>query len=426
MKRKILNLLSLFLCFSLLSLSSCKNADNDQAAPSTNTVKNEQTSDTISRGEALLSEEIPFEDAVYTTNGIYPFQNDPNPSLVFDKAMGLYGEKSINIIGDSISNGLSSGAIYNNSWVSLFKNSVNHYFNTYNWGYTTLANGSTTTTPICTELHTVEPESGSWSNLPGSSNTPGFQAWRSGSGTASTLKISLDRKKDSYDRHINGFYVYYAEAPASGAFTVTVNGKKVASIPRGTKVDNCARTPYIPIPEDAGRELEIRIVKSDANLVVITGVSYVEKQGGIVINNYSGASQKLCETNSNLLQNLCKANYVILALGYNDAESSQNINLFKAKLLDISTACLEYGTKLIVVDFMWDKVESESWANPYKAALFDCAASANGYYLDFSHLEDVDRNYLLADSVHPTSAGHKLIARRLCYFFGVPFTSNFE
>ena len=145
-----------------------------------------------------------------------------------------------------------------------------------------------------------------------------------------------------------------------------------------------------------------------------------------MINNYSLSGMTLTELDDDLLRNLCKSNYVIFCLGYNDAGSSQDITIFKQKLKVVSDACNEYGSTLIIADYIWPKGSNTSWATKYKNELFNCAKNANGYYINFYDMYKINSEYLLSDAAHPTPAGHKLIARKFSYFFGVPFNSNLD
>lgn len=429
MKKAFYHLLALSLCFALAFCAGCQEkylASNTDASSKADTSLNADTSsDTDAttdkpRGEALTEEEKPFEDYIYKY-GFYSFNDNDFPTLTFDKAMSLYGEKSINVIGDSISHGMQSGKMYNNSWTNLFKNSFNKQFGTNNFGYVSLLDSSGYGD---TELHKIRGTHGTWYMTRHDVHTPGFCTYSSTDKAGYSLKIELDRKADGYDRHINGFYIYYIAGPNYGGFEVAVNGTTVHTELSHSELDYTARTKYIAIPDGLESFINITITKTDNKLVSICGIAYAESDSGVMINNYSHSGMTLCEINDDLLRKMCESNYVILALGYNDAGHSKDIADFREKLFVVSTACRETGATLICLDFMWPKGTNTGWVRDYKNEVFNCAQDAEGYYIDFTDLYKVDSDYLLADAAHPTPKGCKLIARKICYFFGIPYTSE--
>ena len=56
--------------------------------------------------------------------------------------------------------------------------------------------------------------------------------------------------------------------------------------------------------------------------------------------------------------------------------------------------------------------------------MFSAAQTAEGFYIDFTDLARTERDKVLADAAHPTPFGYKLVARKLCYFLGIPFSSD--
>ena len=211
-----------------------------------------------------------------------------------------------------------------------------------------------------------------------------------------------------------------------GGFDVTVNGQKVHSVAAGGELNNTARTEYIAIPSDVKNKIEIRIVKTDNKAVSINGIAYAEQDEGIFINTYACSGMTLCEVENDLLREYCKANYVFLALGYNDVNKG-DIETYASKLAVITEACKETGATLVCFDFINPPSNASStWGQDIKNALFSAAQTAEGYYIDFTYFAKVDRDFVLADAAHPTPAGYKLIARKICYFLGIPFTSDFS
>lgn len=347
--------------------------------------------------------------------------------LDFDKPRDLFGETSITIIGDSISQGLNAVDLYDQSWASLFKNAVSKRFGANNMGYTSLCYNFIGSLYPTHEIHTVTVKSGTWNKLSGweATTTPGNFAYVSPAYSGgSDLQISLNRKEGGVDRHINGFYIYYTAGATYGSFDVKVNGTNVATVDCNSKVsDTCARSQYIALPSDCGDNLQIDIIKknTDYKIVSINGISYIDKPNTVTVNNYSLSGICLKDYDDKLLEQLCKANIVIFTLGTNDAGTETDIELFKHKLDVVVKSCNNNGSTLIVGDVIWPRYGNSYWADSYKNALKDCAAAANGYYVNFVTLYEANPSSILEDSdiCHPTIGGHKLIAEKLCNFFNL-------
>lgn len=410
----------LLLILSLILSTGCKK----EATPTGDTSSvpaEEPAAEERPRGEALLDSELPFEKYIYEM-GFYSFCDTQFPTLDLSKANGYYGEITINIIGDSISEGARGKFLYNNGYPALFKNSLNKTIDSNNWGfvipYKTNQHGDR-------ELHSFNTEMGVWTRETEPVNTPGFVNYKSNDSAGSALLISLDRRADGYDRHINGFYLNYSAGPTNGGFEVYVNDIKVYTVPANEPANLMARTDYIAIPDGIRNNLKIKIVKTDNSSVSINGITYAEQDGGVFVNTYARSGASACETEDSLLMNMCKANYVIFALGYNDV-SIENVKLYTKKLELVVEACKESGATLICLDFLWPQPQSTSWGQNIRNVLFDAAKTADGYYIDFTDFYRVDSDYLLADPAHPSPNGYRLVARKLCYFFGIPFSSDFS
>ena len=360
--------------------------------------------------------------------------------LEFDNPRGLFGEISINIIGDSISQGLNSEKLYDNSWAALFKKAIGNRFDAYNIGYTSLNCEDISSGYTNREIHTVTSQSGTWNRFSHSTckTTPGNCRYESpaDSGTDSTLRISLDRNKDGIDRHINGFYIYYTAGTEYGSFEVKINGNVVATVNCVSEILNeCARSKYIALPAGCGNELTIDIVKKETDKKVsVNGISYIDKPNTVTVNNYSLSAIKLNDYDDALLEKLCQANIVIFTLGTNDVYGAIKPNLFVRKLEIVKKACKENGSILIVGDVIWPRDYDVNFGSRYKAALKACAEEANGYYIDFCTLYAENPSSFLSDNIaepkdengnypkdpsHPSIEGHRLMADKLCEFFGL-------
>ncbi len=346
--------------------------------------------------------------------------------LKFEKGMDIYGDKTVNIIGDSITQGLNAPRLYDESWAALFKKALNEKHGTYNIGYTSFNAYDDWGVEACSEIHRISYKENSWLKKSGkdAGDFPGNYTFTATSQTkGEPLKITVNRKQDGIDRHINGFYIYYAEGSIYGSFDVLINGKKVTTVNcKNSTYNNLARTPLIKIPDNCGDEITIEIimVEKSGSFVTICGMSYIDNPDSVIVNNYSLSGIKACDIDNKVLESLAKANVVIFTLGTNDAGTSQDINLFKEKLNTVVEACKENGSTLIVGDVIWARNGNDGWASYYKAALNQMAVDAKGYFVDFTALpinSVLDLNSEKADICHPKIGGHRLMAEKLCKAF---------
>lgn len=403
----------------------------------TSSQSSEHTTDTRSIPAISSPTTAPSHDRVIVPA---PSENTQKDLLNFDRPRGLFGEISINIIGDSISQGLNSEKLYENSWAARFKKAVGDRFGAYNMGYTSLNCEDISSGHINREIHTVAVKSGTWNKFSHGDckTTPGNFRYESpvNSELGSTLRISLDRNKDGIDRHINGFFIYYTAGADCGVFEVNINGNTAAEIDCFSESFNeCARSRFIALPADCGNEVVIDIVKKETHKKVsVNGISYIDKPNTVTVNNYSLSAIKLNDYDDCLLKKLCQANIVIFTLGTNDVYGKVKPNLFARKLDIVKKACKENGSILIVGDVIWPREYDAGFGSRYKSALKECAAESNGYYIDFCTLYEKNPSAFLSDNLsgqkdenglypkddaHPSIEGHRLIAEMLCDFLGL-------
>lgn len=351
------------------------------------------------------------------------YEGDKKALLSFNKGLDMFGEKSINIIGDSISQGLNSEKMYDQSWASLLKKSLYKKYGSNNIGYVSLLDGTDQNGFVCKEIHTITDKTGNWTKKYGveSSLTPGNLSYTASSFTeGATLEFKLNRKADGIDRHINGFYVYHVAGATYGKYQVKVNGQVVTTVDCAQATSNtCARSPYIAIPAGCGDDITIEIVKltNGYEPVTITGISYIDKPGAVTVNNYSISGIRLVDIDDSVLEQLAKANFVIFTLGTNDAGTNADIDEFQRKVNIVVNACKKNGSTLIVGDVVWARYGNDYWATGYKNILRQAAVDANGYFIDFTTLPLSKVLKTDKDICHPTIEGHKLMAEKLCSFF---------
>ena len=354
------------------------------------------------------------------TSWLDSFSDAPFAVFDFSEGKDMYGDKTINIIGDSISQGLNSDLFYDNSWVSLFKEVIAKKYGTHNIGFVSLLDRTNEAVPG-REMHTLSFPNGEWECYFVSGNTPGGISYATHQ-QGSILRIDVNRQEGGKDRHINGFYIYYPEGPYRSTFTVQVNGQELAVIDANRNMENgCARSAYIPLPENCPDDVQIDLIAGDCTdkSVIISGISYIDDPDDLIVNNYSLSGIQLVNYDDMTLQNMCKANVVILTLGTNDAGLGADIGLFNSKLERVKYACQENGSLLIVGNMIWDRADDPDYASDYKNALRNTADATGGYYLDMNFARIRSEEFLEVSrpwDVHPTVIGHKLIAQVLCEY----------
>lgn len=381
----------------------------------------EQESQSEPVSEAPSSESsAPSTEAPEPESWLDALSSEPFAIFDFSEGKDMYGDKTVNIIGDSISQGLNSDLFYDYSWAALFKEAIAKKYGTHNIGFVSLLDRTNEAVPG-REIHTVSFPQGEWERYYVSGNTPGGMSYATHEQGA-ILRIEVNRQEGGKDRHINGFYVYYPEGPYRSTITVQVNGQELAVIDANrSEVNGCGRSEYIALPENCPDEVQIDLIAGDCTnkSVIISGISYIDDPDDLIVNNYSLSGIELVQIDDDALQKMCKANVVILTLGTNDAGLGADIGIFNSKLDRVKYACQENGSLLIIGNMIWDREADPDYASAYKNALRDAADEAGGYYLDFNFARIRSDKFLEASrpwDVHPTVIGHDLIAQVLCEY----------
>ncbi len=424
MKKRNIAVISLVLTLILMLTTACGSKENDKDKDKDTSKKPSSSQGTSNTDDSASENETENEkNNNKKTETISYYEGSKSELLKFEKGMDVFGEKSISVIGDSISQGQNATKMYDEAWVSLFQKSLNSKNGTYNIGYVSLLGTIDYNGYVCKSIHTVTDKTGNWVRKSGweSPLTPGNCSYTAPSFTeGATLEIKLNRKADGIDRHINGFYVYHTAGATYGKYYVKVNGQNVATVDSFSKESKLmARSQYIEIPAGVGDDVTIEIVKATNSIeqVTITGMSYIDKPSAITVNNYSLSGIKLTEIDDDLLRELTKANFVLFTLGTNDAGTSVDIDEFQRKVDIVVESCKKNGSTLIVGDVIWSRYGNDYWATNYKDILKKAAEDANGYFIDFTTIG----NHLVLeadkDICHPTVKGHSLMAEKLCGFF---------
>jgi hypothetical protein len=116
-------MLSLIFIFTT-ACGSDDDGKKDTSSKKDNTVTSSEKDDDKKDTSSTESKKDESETTSSGTDVIYN-EGTKKAMLNFDKGLDMFGEKSISIIGDSISQGKNTEKMYNDSWVSLFKNAIN-------------------------------------------------------------------------------------------------------------------------------------------------------------------------------------------------------------------------------------------------------------------------------------------------------------
>lgn len=387
-------------------------------------------SDLDGDSEISVKDLVRFKKYLNDRDNVTVGQKRNRELLDYDKPKDVYGETSVSIIGDSISQGLNAGNLYDDSWASIFKNAFNQHFGANNIGFVSFNDGyadkaGETDAATYKEIHKLTMGADDqWNITKFWTGTPGLYLYTAANvDTDSVLNIALNRRQGGIDRHINGFYIYHTTGPDYGNFEILVNDVKVASVDcAADERDMCARSEFIRIPEGMGDEITIKIVKSKAvtGTVQIAGISYREDTTSPVVNNYSLSGCRLVDFSDEMLSKIATANVVMLTLGTNDLGTDCDLEVFKEKLKIVVDTCKRNGSKLVIGDVIWNLANRPKGA-AFKLALKNAAVEMgeDGYYIDFNEIPVDKLLDVKTDSYHPTKQGHKLMGMKLINFFGL-------
>ena len=330
---------------------------------------------------------------------------------LFERVKDSYGCPSINILGDSISHGANAPEIPKQAYTALLKNSVAEKFGAWNYGYTSMRFSMQNYFGTYNELHSIAVSSGAWQS--GVGTQLGFNYYRSCDDTAE-LTVTVGKE---YSGRINGMYVYYQAGPNEGSFDVAVGENTVATVVcTEEKADLCARSMYIPLP-GISENSEFKIIKKPGAEVTVNGIAYYENPSVAAVQNYSNSGQCLVDIKDEVIRSVCKAPVVLIAIGHNDAGMQSDFNAFKEKVELIIKTCRETGAQVAVVNTIWNCTSEKV---RYRDELKKITDYLNGTYIDFSDIISENPG-IIQDGSHPTVAGHRIIAERICRYLDLPF-----
>jgi len=383
-----------------------------------------------------------------------------------------WGEKSISLLGDSISFGvgtsnsntnssnlpLTTGGVPEQSYASFVKKAVQWDNNgALNYGFTSAYPTAWPGKYRSDELH-------AWPDR--STKSDGTTAWvcdnndngnrLTSIGMTSTTPwstLTYTLRKDYVDKYSYFCIYYHCERDATFFGVADGNGGEVADVNGSKTYINTAssfeitkRTAYYRLadcPKDANGCPQIIICHDGTEkAVTITGIGYYKDISGNTptFNAYTRGGMSLVNVGDYVLQQAASADTLILGLGYNDFcynHARVNGGEFKAKIDRLIELCNENGTHVIVNDYVWNNpVYSASWIDSQRTAhatvkseLQRFARETGGVYVDQQALlgdEIINDLNTDGDGVHPSNYGHKLLAGNVIEAMGIWWTEEWK
>lgn len=312
----------------------------------------------------------------------------------------LYGFKSINVLGTSISHGANAFDIVNQSWAGIMRKFIQEEFNTNNHGYVSMIDISNTVGKYV-DYHIINPI-GSWSkNL--TSDTIGF-----GSYSSTTLG---DKLEFTIKKPFKYFKVLFRRQTNGGLITAKIE-TTVADINTSGSNFGAGISNKLEVYGEPDFPCTLTLEKKDNSPTEILGIIYYNNEDDVFFNNYSRSGLTLAEIDNNILDYICNTNILFFELGHNDKYSSTNIEAFKEKINRIISKVNEKEVTVVVLDTIWYEDINDS----YRTEIKRLADNTNSIYIPFHEIINYDDNItwqnkdFLSDFSHPSPNGHKQIA----------------
>lgn len=325
--------------------------------------------------------------------------------------LSLNGENCISLLGDSISWGQGSIDIRNDSYVGILTKALNYEYVGQYPGFVPLVEGTSDSWD-----HDIS-VTGSWSgvSLTNATHIMNGYARTTTSGTARitvTVPVSVSPKCD----------IWWTRQPTGGTFDVYVNDVFFTTVNTagGSSKAGWFVSRNIPMTDSGDGNAIISFRPNGDGDVEICGISYGDgAAASFRVQNWSQPGRKARDLSTSVINNAVNgAKTLIFALGHNDQNATgSDLTTALSNIDYVKTACETYGTKLVVLDFIWDK----DYTNQVKAKLKEIGEKTVGAtYIEFSRSLDLSgalqtasqliSSGFLIDSSHPSADGHKTIA----------------
>ncbi len=365
------------------------------------------------------------------------------------------GEKSIAILGDSITFGAGcTGNIADNSYAGIVKKAIDAKLGGTNYGFMpayTVANWSPMTAEVC-GWPTMTGGPGVTGNAEGWAETDSGDRLMTFGLTAYKQYASLTYQlRDGYN--FKYVCVYYQTGPSYGQFVVADNledgGHDQAEVGQGAPmvydcentVAETKRTGFFEVSQFTNG-ISINIVSGDNQPVTITGLGFYDDISGntVTVNKYARGGAMLTPLSDRVLAQAASADTLIVGLGYNDFFWGNEYNYTKADFANridyLIAQCKKNGTNVIVNDYLWSNYKTlaqyNAWSSAtrtsidekytfFHAELKRLAAETKGVYINQEayHGQAIIDAANANDGVHPTNAGHAMMAQPILKAMGL-------
>ncbi|HBC3836232.1 TPA: phage tail protein [Vibrio parahaemolyticus] len=347
------------------------------------------------------------------------------------KKGNTWGTKPVNILGDSISHGANVESIPNDSWVGIIRKLLNLQFGATNHGFVTICDKMTNSHGTFQEIHKLT-KTGNWLSLSGSNASHlmnGYAYYSSTAGDTLELEVPTISKE---------FRVWYDRKIGGGSFKLYVNDALVTTMSTASPDQSGEGGFYWSgsheLKDNGTGKCTIKIEVVGDGVVTIMGLSYLDDWSQFQVNNFSQSGRKARDLSESVITNAVKgAASVVFALGHNDqsltgAEKESTLN----NLDLLADKCIEFGTKLYILDFCW----SRDYSNYVRDKLREISRKVprctylnipeyfriDGATVGSSVL--IDEYGFLSDGSHPTKFGHQVIAETLANAMGLSLRSK--
>ncbi|MCI9415480.1 MAG: hypothetical protein HFJ79_09955 [Clostridiales bacterium] len=317
-----------------------------------------------------------------------------NPYFQVDRA-DAFGNKSIAVLGDSISHGANAPRIYEDSYIAQIKQSLWDEVGYENYGFASIENTMWNNKGNYHEVHNASWGS-EWKEQRIDDNLGRFNLSATKQGTTLNFTVEKDYR----------YMTVYYEVSQGGSFDVIVGGKTTSVDTSAGLTDTIGRSAYIEL--NNARSFQIKVTSS-GKTVAINGVGYYNNTDGVVVNNYASNGSKLIDVSDNVIDFACDAGVLIMAHGYNDSHfqdtSAANRQKFTQKIDYIIDRVMETGCKVIVNDMCWTR----NTDNFFRTELKRLADETAGLYVSAENAYGGEIINRLSDGVHPGIDGHHMI-----------------
>lgn len=328
----------------------------------------------------------------------------------------VHDEKSLSVIGDSISQGANAYDITNNSWTGILRKFTQNEYESDSHGFVNAYDKTGSGALLAQDFHLITSKVG-FDFIADGEYIGAHRLESNVAGSTITYQIN---------KLMKNVRVYYAQQSSGGDIKVTVNGVDKLTFSANGVEGKFKRTAAIDISAEL-LPINITITHVNGAKAILTGMGYYDNVDDVMFNNFGRSGLRLVQVSDDAMNKMCETKLSFFALGHNDDGVSASITDFNSKLAVATAAYNSKNAVVIVLDFIW-----KTSANQYKQALQNFANGLNnGFYVNCvtdvfnatSSSDMLTKGYL-SDSSHPTPLGHKLIAEYIAKILGFTVASK--